>query len=888
MEKDSFDPEDVEAAAPEDLGVVYQTPCGRSLRNYDDVASFLVDTGSHHVLQVRPTLKKGEVPRRETVEAFSTSALLQVDFFTYNPSVQLDPAPAAGRRWPELDLSHGVEPTPVELCLGDGGARPPPFRYRKDRWPHGCFLSRSPALFSACCNCADGCVERCSCVAMAREGRHYRHQRLEEPVPAGVYECGPWCGCDRARCQNRLVQRGIRVRLQVFQTASCGWGVRCRDDLDRGTFVCTYAGATSAAPTPAQTTAGAPRAGVCRPNGCQMEKKNPKTLKRVFTETDVSILDASKEGNVGRFFNVRSFCKFPSVADVWYGVGLFSPEHSCRPNLFVQNVFTDSHDPAFPLVAFFTSSPSQHYCCKLHSSWLLIALSRLASLAKRAKAFWEKEDIDDVFDRIFKYLNHLKRVLKKNTATDKEYLQGQKLLEALDCSGSGPSQKASVVQVVIGSGELLVAKDTSSSSPPACPLTPPGEYSCAGPLLTERSFCPLWYRSSCSSDPTTAARSHTHTHRNTHTHTHTHTHLSNSARPPSLPPGLPDCSPQRASVGAAVLGSEPLKVPLLCGFQRLLLPEDLGVVYRRPAAGASVTMTTWRPSWWTRGATTSCSVYECGPWCGCDRARCQNRLVQRGIRVRLQVFQTASCGWGVRCRDDLDRGTFVCTYARVQSPAGPPSPKLPRTDLPSDDEVQVVTEWLVPAPEEAPSAATDGASPPLHVPVIQRPADAKTPQDRDKEGSPGGRQPAACPGATSAAPTPAQTTAGAPRAGVCRPNGCQMEKKNPKTLKRVFTETDVSILDASKEGNVGRFFNHSCRPNLFVQNVFTDSHDPAFPLVAFFTSSVVKAGTELTWDYSSAAGQTQEVPCLCGGRVCRGHFPIEEKPCELCAAEEEA
>ena len=57
-----------------------------------------------------------------------------------------------------------------------------------------------------------------------------------------VYECGPWCGCDRARCQNRLVQRGIRVRLQVFQTDDRGWGVRCRDDLDCGTFVCIYAG----------------------------------------------------------------------------------------------------------------------------------------------------------------------------------------------------------------------------------------------------------------------------------------------------------------------------------------------------------------------------------------------------------------------------------------------------------------------------------------------------------------------------------------------------------------------------------------------------------------------------------------------------------------------
>lgn len=69
---------------------------------------------------------------------------------------------------------------------------------------------------------------------------------------------------------------------------------------------------------------------------------------------------------------------------------------------------------------------------------------------------------------------------------------------------------------------------------------------------------------------------------------------------------------------------------------------------------------------------------------------------------------------------------------RVQSPAAPPSPKLPRMDLPSDDEVQVVTEWLVPSLEEGESAVKEGSSPPLHVPVIQRPADTKTLQDRDK------------------------------------------------------------------------------------------------------------------------------------------------------------
>lgn len=65
---------------------------------------------------------------------------------------------------------------------------------------------------------------------------------------------------------------------------------------------------------------------------------------------------------------------------------------------------------------------------------------------------------------------------------------------------------------------------------------------------------------------------------------------------------------------------------------------------------------------------------------------------------------------------------------KVQSPTRPLSPKLPRTELPSDDEVQVVTEWLVPSPEEG----QEGASSPLHVPVIQRPADTRTLQDRDK------------------------------------------------------------------------------------------------------------------------------------------------------------
>lgn len=69
---------------------------------------------------------------------------------------------------------------------------------------------------------------------------------------------------------------------------------------------------------------------------------------------------------------------------------------------------------------------------------------------------------------------------------------------------------------------------------------------------------------------------------------------------------------------------------------------------------------------------------------------------------------------------------------KVQTPTTPPSPKLSRMEHPSDDEVEVVTEWLAPPVQEGQSNV-ESTSSPLHVPVIQGPSDAKTstPQDRE-------------------------------------------------------------------------------------------------------------------------------------------------------------
>ncbi|KAM9820248.1 histone-lysine N-methyltransferase SETDB2 [Neosynchiropus ocellatus] len=382
---DDDDDDDIKLSEKEE-SILYVSPCGKSLLNYDEVMSFLLDTSSYDIMQV--------------------------DFFCFNAEVHLDSSITPVPRRPELDLSRGLESTPVDLCVAPENAKPPDFRYRKERWPHGCFLSRN-SLFKACCDCTDGCsnAQLCACVAMTSEGNHYSHQRLRKPISSGIFECGPWCGCDRTRCQNRVVQRGIRVRLQVFQTERHGWGVRCLDDLDEGTFLCIYAGMMmrkiqlpTELPPPKLTRADlpsdddvevvtewlAPPTLEGRSNALDTTDPCPKpshvpviqgpadtvsgldsdviqavvvgapppllqvvgheevltkkvaaakggvnggrSLKRRHKSDDMYVLDASREGNVSRFFN-----------------------HSCDPNMFTQSVFTDSHDPGYPIIAFFTS-----------------------------------------------------------------------------------------------------------------------------------------------------------------------------------------------------------------------------------------------------------------------------------------------------------------------------------------------------------------------------------------------------------------------------------------------------------------------------------------------------------------------------------------------------
>lgn len=78
-------------------------------------------------------------------------------------------------------------------------------------------------------------------------------------------------------------------------------------------------------------------------------------------------------------------------------------------------------------------------------------------------------------------------------------------------------------------------------------------------------------------------------------------------------------------------------------------------------------------------------------------------------------------------------------------------------------------------------------------------------------------------------------------------------------------------IDAQWYGNVARFLNHSCDPNLIKQIVFVETHDVRVPRVAFFALFDIPAREELTYDYGYMTGSVQgkSLPCLCGASDCR-------------------
>jgi len=78
----------------------------------------------------------------------------------------------------------------------------------------------------------------------------------------------------------------------------------------------------------------------------------------------------------------------------------------------------------------------------------------------------------------------------------------------------------------------------------------------------------------------------------------------------------------------------------------------------------------------------------------------------------------------------------------------------------------------------------------------------------------------------------------------------------------------VYSIDAFHMGNIGRFFNHSCDPNLVNYQHFIHHHEGRLPGVAFFAKNKIVVGEELTFDYKYKPTNKKK-KCYCGSKNCR-------------------
>lgn len=81
------------------------------------------------------------------------------------------------------------------------------------------------------------------------------------------------------------------------------------------------------------------------------------------------------------------------------------------------------------------------------------------------------------------------------------------------------------------------------------------------------------------------------------------------------------------------------------------------------------------------------------------------------------------------------------------------------------------------------------------------------------------------------------------------------------------------VISAKNVGNVARFMNHSCNPNVFWQLVQYEHNRESFLHVAFFALKHIPPLTELTYDYGISQFEThRKRKCLCRSEKCRGFF----------------
>ncbi|KAG8054093.1 hypothetical protein GUJ93_ZPchr0001g29644 [Zizania palustris] len=246
------------------------------------------------------------------------------------------------------DISGGQEnlPIPATNLVDDPPVPPTGFVYSKSLK-----IPKNIRIPSNCigCDCEGDCASNKKCSCAQRNGSDLPYVsyknigRLVEPK-AVVFECGANCSCNH-NCVNRTSQQGLQYRLEVFKTASKGWGVRTWDTILPGAPICEYTGVLRRTEEVdgllqnnyifdidcLQTMKGL--------DGREKRAGSDMHLPSLHAENDSDAppapeycIDAGSAGNFARFIN-----------------------HSCQPNLFVQCVLSSHNDVKLAKVTLFAA-----------------------------------------------------------------------------------------------------------------------------------------------------------------------------------------------------------------------------------------------------------------------------------------------------------------------------------------------------------------------------------------------------------------------------------------------------------------------------------------------------------------------------------------------------
>ncbi|CAG2173811.1 unnamed protein product, partial [Oppiella nova] len=223
------------------------------------------------------------------------------------------------------DLSKGKEYYQIQVVNGvDNEPYPIDFMYVTDNCEASQINIDRTITSLQSCQCEDDCTsQKCVCGAISfrcwydKEGKLLPEFNLmDAPM---IFECNRACSCWKT-CNNRVVQYGVRSRLQVFRTNGKGWGVRALRDIPKGTFVCEYVGE------------------IISDSEADRREDDSYLFDLDNKDGETYCLDARFYGNICRFIN-----------------------HLCNPNLTPVKVFVDHQDLSFPRIALFSSRDIRAY-----------------------------------------------------------------------------------------------------------------------------------------------------------------------------------------------------------------------------------------------------------------------------------------------------------------------------------------------------------------------------------------------------------------------------------------------------------------------------------------------------------------------------------------------